>query len=332
MLNNEFGSDYHQLDDFPRVVDTPSKVKWNSRNLYADGRQAINALIDFRGWKRIWIPTYFCQEVVESIRKTGIEVVYYDDYPLADDNKAIGRIEIMPEDVILRMNYFGLRGWRDNRNLGVDVIEDHSHDLTGEWVANSNADWCIASLRKSLPIAEGGALWSPKGLQLPQTPVQTEQNERLAEIRWQAMEMKRLYLEGECIDKSHFRSLYIETENLFEELPLSAISERDYRIVSSIDTGEWNALKKRNWRLLNRALSEKIEVLEPENDRCVPFSFVIRGQGLRGRLIEKKVYPAILWEVSEEVNQDLLSLHCDGRYTESDIQSMISIIEECLKS
>ena len=81
MLNNEFGSDYHQLDDFPRVVDTPSKGKWNSRNLYADGRQAINALIDFRGWKRIWIPTYFCQEVVESIRKTGIEVVYYDDYP-----------------------------------------------------------------------------------------------------------------------------------------------------------------------------------------------------------------------------------------------------------
>lgn len=193
-------------------------------------------------------------------------------------------------------------------------------------------DWCIASLRKSLPIAEGGALWSPKGLQLPQPPAQTEQNERLAEIRWQAMEMKRSYLDGECIDKSHFRSLYIDTENLFEELPLSAISERDYRIVSSIDAEEWNALKKRNWRLLNRALSGKIEVLQPENDRCVPFSFVIRGQGLRGRLIDNKIYPAILWEVSEEVDQDLLSLHCDGRYTESDIQSMISIIEECLKS
>ena len=106
-------------------------------------------------WKRLFVPEYFCYKVIGAIRTTGIELVFYPDYPLADDETIINhRSNFVEGDVILRMNYFGLRSRRDNSNLNVTVIEDHSHDLFSEWALNSNADWCIASLRKSLPIPD----------------------------------------------------------------------------------------------------------------------------------------------------------------------------------
>lgn len=62
------------------------------------------------------------------------------------------------------MNYFGLRTSRSNQSLPIPVIEDHSHDLLGRWPLYSDADWCIASIRKTLPTIEGGMVWSPKNI------------------------------------------------------------------------------------------------------------------------------------------------------------------------
>lgn len=326
----EFGSDYHIVDNLPQLVGVGTE-RWRSGNFYANGRQAINDLIAFRGWNRIWIPRYFCYEIVDSIARCGIEIAFYEDSPMADDSVAISQIRFTRGDVLLRMNYFGLRGWRDSASLGVEVIEDHSHDLTGDWVDNSNAAWCIASVRKSLPVGEGGVLWSPQGLQLPEKPMQTEQNIALAAKRMEAMKLKTDYLKGDDIDKDSFRKLYVETESYFENLPLSAMAQEDYEVVDSTDVAAWNALKKSNWVVLNELLRDKIEVLQPENDRCNPLSFVIRGQQIRQKLIDGAIYSAILWPVEEDINQNLLSIHCDGRYSVSDIKMMAQKIEKCLK-
>lgn len=327
----EFGSDYHIVDNLYQLNGNTFAESWLEANFYANGRQAINALIRYRGWSRIWMPRYFCYEIIASIAKTGIEIAFYEDYPLTDDRAAISQIRFTSTDVLLRMNYFGLRGWRDSSSLGVEVIEDHSHDLTGDWVDRSNATWCVASLRKSLPISEGGALWSPQNRELPPKPLQTVQNERLSKERWEAMRLKKRYLAGDNIDKDSFRRLYIQTELDFDDLPLSAMAEDDYKVVASIDTENWNAIKKRNWAMLNASVGSKLEALQPENDKCVPFSFVIHGQKLRQRLVNESIYPAVLWPISAEYNQDLLSIHCDGRYSVRDIELMTQKIEECLR-
>jgi hypothetical protein len=69
------------------------------------------------------------------------------------------------------MNYFGLRTPPDlELPEGVEVLEDHSHDPVSAWAEQSSADFCLASLRKTLPINDGGALWSPVGHRLPPAP------------------------------------------------------------------------------------------------------------------------------------------------------------------
>ena len=110
----EFGSDFHRLDGF---VGTPLDIERLNPVTFADGRLALIGLIQYKGWKRLWIPEYFCYEVVNSISHTGIELAFYPDGPEEDDRSLIKCIPFCKGDALLRMNYFGLRAWRDESEL-----------------------------------------------------------------------------------------------------------------------------------------------------------------------------------------------------------------------
>lgn len=341
----EFGSDFHLIDSY------------NSGRLYltdvhrdailmADGRQSLVILIRQEGWRRLWMPEYFCYEVIEAVRlQTGIDIVSYPDFPLADDRMLLRHLPFKEGDVLLRINYFGRRGYRSNTDIPVPVIEDHSHDLFGEWARMSDADWCVVSLRKTLPIAGGGAIWSPKGHLLPMNLSETNECKKMMSLRWKAMEMKADYLSGKVIRKDDYRKLYAETEEWFDKADASGIDERSKKVINGLDILAWNKAKQRNWNLLNDMLSNVVQVLQPERTWCNMFSFVFLTESrkkreiLRRRLIERSVYPAILWHMPETVSKEvqnfgcrMLSIHCDGRYSEDNMRQLAEKIQQSLES
>ena len=336
----EFGSDFHDVTDF--LLGHARSIGYNTNYcLMANGRQCIMSLIQQYRWKRIWMPEYFCYNIIEYLHKnTGVDIGFYPDYPGNGDEQTVSNLPFQEGDVLLRMNYFGLRSFRSAKDVPVPVIEDHSHDLIGDWAKNSDADWCIASLRKIIPIPEGGIVWSPQGHQLSVLPVQTSFNDRLAQKRWQAMEEKSRYLKGEEIDKESFRTFYIETEDAFDELGISPIDDRSRKYIEKFDIDSWYAAKKRNWQLLcNLSLIAGVKVLYPEKDVLVPFSLILqfddadKRERIRKKMIESSVYPAVLWYVPDDVCQDvrifsetMLSVHCDGRYGKSDIKELFNRI------
>jgi hypothetical protein len=171
----EFGSDFHFINSFNGKGNSLQDF-YPKANYYADGRQALIDLYRSQGWQRLWVPEYFCYDVIASLKEAGLELAFYVDYPGNNDNLNLN-VNFRAGDALLRVNYFGLRGYRSTEKLMVPVVEDHTHDLIGDWAINSHADWCIASLRKSLPVPEGGMLWSPMGLKLPKAPVASEENE-----------------------------------------------------------------------------------------------------------------------------------------------------------
>lgn len=324
----EYGSDFHKLDGF---YGKPADIeKLRPVNL-ADGRMAIQWLILNERWKRMWIPAYFCYDVVDAIRKTDIELAFYPDYPEADDNELIAGIPFRKGDVLFRMNYFGIRAKRNENDIPVDVIEDHSHGLMTDWAQHSNAGYCIASLRKTLPLPEGGIIWSPKCTIMQQPLPSTDENESLAYKRYVAMSLKRDYLDGKDSNKSFFRQLYIDTENEFANLPVCAMSALNEHLFSIFDIQRFDVQKRRNWRCLTSLLDERIDFLVPENEDDIPFSLVLkfkseeRRNAIKTKLIEKLIYPAILWPVPERyklIHYVYLSVHCDGRYTLDDMEKL----------
>lgn len=344
----EYGSDFHYV--------VPSNGNGNSlydffpsANLYADGRQALIHVYHSQDWQRLWVPEYFCYEVVESLKQAGLNLIFYTDYPgNRDDAQTLEAIQqkglFRPTDAVLRVNYFGTRSFRTAERLSVAaVVEDHTHDLIGGWPMHSTADWCVASLRKSFPIPEGGILWSPMGLRLPEAPAPSEDNELIASTRWEAMRLKAGYLAGGPIEKATFRAGYVDTEEYFDTAPVCALDRASHEYLTTFDIREWYNRKRENWELLKAIRKEGGQVILPESMGCYPFSLILQFDNpderdrVRKELIAHQIYPAILWNIPAPASGEvfsfshcMLSIHCDARYTVDDIRQMKSIIESIL--
>lgn len=356
----EFGSDFHYISGFQGTGNTLGDL-YQHTNYYADGRQALIHIYHSQGWQRLWVPEYFCYEVIESLKQAGLNLMFYTDWPGNDDanlcsSMVAGRVScgarqydnlnkvVRPSDAVLRVNYFGTRSYRSFEKLPVAaVIEDHTHDLIGDWPMHSTADWCIASLRKSLPIPEGGMLWSPIGLKLASAPKVSEENERIATIRWEAMKLKARYLAGEAVEKAEFRKGYVETEEYFDHAQFCALDKASQDYLKRFDIHSWYNQKRENWELLRAIKKDGVHVICPESKGSYPFSLVLlfdnpeERERVRRELIEHQIYPAVLWNVPDTASCEvksfsrrMLSIHCDARYTRDDIQQMKTIIESIL--
>ena len=336
----EFGSDFHYL---PIRESTGLVIGgyFPDALYYACGRQPIIDLYKQNDWKRLWVPEYFCHEVLATMRRNGVNCCYYPDYPLANDREIVLSLPYEAGDALLRVNYFGLRSKRNNDGIPVPVIEDHTHDLIGDWATNSDADWCIASLRKTLPIAEGGLLWSPKGRKLKIVPDALPENSVLASSRWEAMRKKTLFLNDVIEDKNEFRPLFLSTEDHLSELSIASIDEETSNYLERFDVEQWYREKKRNREALKDCCKNISKVLEPEDSSCNPFSLTLlfdsaeSRNGFRQYLIDNSVYPAILWHVPDDTTPEIadfsrrmLSIHCDARYNKEEMMQLREIIAD----
>lgn len=344
----EFGSDFHSIAKYQNTGKADLTRIIRDATYLADGRQGLILVIRQEGWKRLWVPEYFCYEVLEAVEKnTDVKLVYYADIPGTDSHDKLKQLAFEDGDALLRMNYFGLIEYHKEKSFPVPVVEDHSHDLMSRWALFSDADWCVASLRKTLPLAEGGIVWSPKGKRLEKELALTSENEELAEKRWKAMDLKAEYLESkdESADlKEMFRKLYIETEEGLDDLDISLIDNRGKGAVERFDINSWYNQKKKNWKVLTSLLDVGINYLSPMDDSCTPFSLVLKCENeeqrekVRMNLIKESVYPAVLWRVPEWCSEEvksmsgrLLSVHCDGRYTEDDMSVLAVKINRIFK-
>jgi len=341
MKRNEYGSDFNhvEFDKSKLKISLPENATY-----FGCGRYAINHLIkqhlNLGLWESIYIPVYFCYDVINSIKKTGINVKYYNDYPLADDNYIISKLDLVEGDVLFRMNFFGIRSFRDNSEINVPVIEDHSHNLFSNWASKSNADWCVASLRKTLPVPDGGILWSPQDHQNLPFTLLTDEHKLLSQTRFDAMLLKYNYLERiSDVDKNKYLKYFKETEITFDRNEISSISNISKRIIQNIPK-DIDFQKRLNYDYLKSLLKltniEVVKVDKVDN----PFSLVLLFKSKTDRgifreyLISANIYPAILW-VIENVNgnkeiikfsERMLSIHIDFRYLKKDMIKMSSII------
>lgn len=295
----ELGSDFHYIVTQGSGEYTMRDL-FPTANYYVKGRQALIHLYKSQGWQRLWIPEYYCYEVIESLKQAGLDLCFYVDYPgCADDGKTLESIIknglFRPCDAVLRVNYFGTRSYRSPENLPVAVVEDHTHDLIGEWALSSQADWCIASLHKTLPIPDGGILWSPVGLCLPKAP------------------------KAFSLDKS--RRDYLKS---FDIHTWYRKKRENWEILSNLKKEGIKILKPESYGCYPFSL-------------ILVFDDFAERERVKNRLVEKHVCPDVLWNVPDpkdgdvfKISRGMLSIRCDGSYKQEDILHLKTIIETVL--
>jgi len=168
-----------------------------------------------RGWKTIWMPSYFIKEVIVVIQGIDIEIKFYHDNPLMT-NPGLPKEKLTSEDVVFRMNYFGWRGAEailSPQELGCDIIEDHCHDFIGAWATGSQATYCLTTLRKLYPLPDGAILWSPQGEEVPEAPAVTDSHLAAVQKKLSGMLLKQYYLNSCDVSKDEFRKGSLDGED-----------------------------------------------------------------------------------------------------------------------
>lgn len=326
----------HDLRPYPPGA--PAEWPWADERRYGTGRDALRALLAHgrvhRGWRRLWVPDYFCQDVVAALQQCELELRIYPDDPL---RPLAAHVDTAAGDAVLVHNAFGLRGL-PVLPAGVDIVEDHSHDLTSPWAHHSSAAYAAASLRKTLPVPDGGVLWSPAGLPLPPPVPCTLQRERAGFQRLAAMHLKALYLAGHAVPKPAYRALSIAGEEHIAAGPISGMGPWTDAVLDSLPIAEWTAARRRNHAQLREALEgTRVTLAASQPGAGTPLSALLVTETPEARdalsrgLIERDVYPAVLWSLEEpavdgigaaalDLSRRTLLVHVDHRYGAEDIE------------
>jgi hypothetical protein len=207
----EIGSEFPW--DPAAIAPSPESLLPHRFELFATGCGALSTLLrQLAPWGRLHVPSFFCMGVAEAL-SAYVPIAWYRHLP--DGRGArLDTLRAVPGDVVLAQNLFG----RDRRepwdawmrtHPGITVVEDHSHDPFSDWARASTAPYAVASLRKTLPLPDGGLLWSPRGLDLPR-PAGPESPG--AHLKLAAMLLKQAWAEGRAVPKDAFRGLQQQGE------------------------------------------------------------------------------------------------------------------------
>ena len=135
------------------------------------GREALlNCLVKLglQPGDKIIIPAYMCDSTIKPLQSYGFDLVFIDideglSLPVDKLKKVISNKQIK---ALLLVHYFGLTQEIDEvvglcHEFGIKVVEDVSHSFMSQLLRDKNSikgDAEIFSMRKNLPVVDGGAL------------------------------------------------------------------------------------------------------------------------------------------------------------------------------
>jgi hypothetical protein len=336
----EIGSEFHWmgLPDGPFVT-PPSEAVW-----YSLARHAITEVLATCGASTLWVPEYFCEDVVEHIQ-AYCEIKRYTDYPTQTE-PTWETLSPAAGDIVLAVDYFGMRSptvwyaWALKRNC--ILLEDYSHDPAYGF-RHSRADFAVSSLRKTLPVPDGALLWSPAGHALPQSPVSAAAG---TEEKFAAMVWKHEYLSGQSDEKLKgvFRDWQVHGEQVLCEQPVSAPALESVALCSMGIPEAWLERRHSNVEYLLRALRnyDSAKALSPTMpDGGTPFAAVLKfethelREQTRRRLLDNRIYCPVHWPAGKRSSAEarylsgtLLTLISDQRYGVEDMKRIVTTLQE----
>ncbi|MEB3293436.1 MAG: hypothetical protein VKJ24_09760 [Synechococcales bacterium] len=355
----EIGSEFHWTNEWLAPY---SQMHWFPKHyqLFSTGTAALLKLVevlDRNNGKRLTLhlPSYYCMEVPSKLQKV-YQIAWYHQLPNSPQpdfttlNPAAG-------DLVLAVNLFGIQQpepWLEwtQANPQVIYLEDHSHDPFSPWARYSTADYAIASLHKTLPLPDGGLLWSPHHLPLPisHEPASIGINQRLA-----AMCLKEAYLQGATVSKEQFRLMEQSSHKALEDMKRCHVSDFTANILEFLDIPKFRSQREANVRhfiALSKTLQDDVSMANSNwqllfdhwGAGYIPFNSIVVcatpqiRDHLRQFLIESHIYPAIHWQhrpnISSgdakaiDLSQRILTIPTDQRYSLADVERIVEKIRK----
>lgn len=282
------------------------------------GRTCLEYILRVRSYRRIYLPFYSCDVLLEPFEKLDVDYTFYHINECLELDE---EIQLQDGEALLCINYFGLK--QDHietlaAKYGQQLIVDNTQAFYAHPIEGIDTFY---SCRKFFGVADGAYLYCDKPLDQ-----ELEQDQSWARMTHL---LKRIDVSTEAAYED-----FCGHEEQLKGNPIKSMSSLTRRIMASIDYQRVSQRRRENYRLLDNALKDKNRISLPLTETAVPmvYPFLIDDVTLRSRLISSKIYIAQYWpNIKERVLQDsieyflssnLLSLPIDQRYT-SEVENRI---------
>lgn len=299
------------------------------------GRDALKAIAREYAPCVALLPALACDSMVRPFELYGHRVRYYKlnaDYSI-DLNSLNAGLE---KTIFLYADYFGKPAVRNEelerlRKQGNFIfVEDRTHNLIWERAYSFRPDYIIASLRKWLPVPDGGLLWGEITKPLGN-------DTSFSATRLQAQCMRHAFLDGgdERL-KTEYRKIFSTVSDRMDEDEPGAMSAYSYALAQSADWDRIRTVRKENSKALISVLSASPFIRFIQNDPgrsdlYVPFTVPNRDEVQR-RLSAEGIFNTVIWplpdaqkkadRVAEHTAETMLAAPCDQRYTTADMETI----------
>ena len=286
------------------------------------GRNCLEYILRARGYKKVHVPYYTCEAVMEPINRLGIP---YEFYHIDVHFEIRDRFMLKADEALLYTNYFGLKQRYVEQlaeKTGERLIVDNTQAFYAKPILGVDTFY---TCRKFFGVADGAYLYTDKLLN--EDFVQDESYDRMAHL------LKRIDLSAE----QGFADFRKEDDGLDNQL-IRRMSKLTQRIMQSIDYEEAARKRRENFQMLHEVLGEDNNLVLALDEDAVPmvYPFLAPINGIREKLIENKVFVARYWQnVLEWTTKDdieylfayqMQPLPIDQRYGKDEIKRIYEII------
>ncbi len=342
----ELGSEFElSFADLERVEDSIFEYLKDFNSIYMNsGRSAARLLNTMLQGKKILLPSYICDSVID-VYKSSMEIVYYN----IDKRLGIDLEDLLSKlsddiDIVYLMHYFGKVQEESVLSNIIEkqeeyhfvIIEDTTHSVFSN--PNTIGDYCICSLRKWFPISDGAVLYSKNGLDKVECKGVCR---KVSYPKVDAMILKHSQIHRRVSCNSTYREIFVEEEERVEQEQdnyfLSEISEILLRCFS---VNELISRRKDNCEYLVKNLPDKWKTVFDMGSESVPLALPIycsERDELREYLINNNIFCAVHWPIHEvslikrkdmkEMSESMLSLPIDQRYDKKNMEYLIKVLK-----
>ena len=285
------------------------------------GRNALEYILKANKYKKIYIPYFTCEVLMQPILKLKLKFEFYSIDEKLEPIFDFSKIQV--EDCFLYTNYFGLKGSfvKQLSKKCKNMIIDNAQSFYSKPIDNVDTFY---SPRKFFGIPDGAYLYTSK-------VIEDDLDQDLSYDRFEHL-LRRIDLSPE--EGSEIFSLNNEKLN---NLPILKMSNLTRRMLGSID---YNSIAKQridNYLLLDDKLG-KINKLKIDFDNNeVPMVYPFWGNSeLRKKLIENRIYCATYWpnvkewtrpnDLEYKLTEEMIYLPIDQRYGVKEMELIVNMI------
>ncbi|MFA6922770.1 MAG: hypothetical protein WC223_00815 [Bacteroidales bacterium] len=286
------------------------------------GRNALELILKLKKYKKVHVPYYTCDVILEPLKKTK---TLYEFYSVDKNFEPIFDYSILKrEDGFLYINYFGLKDIFicEIAKKCNNLIIDNSQAFFSEPTANIPTFY---SCRKFFGVPDGAYLYID-GADDIAFPIDHSES-RFTHL------IKRIDYGAE----TGFNDFKNNENNMIGQ-PIKKMSKLTQALLCNIDYKSVSKKRRENFLFLHKQLSNYNEI---EIDFCkelVPmvYPFLSNQSDLKQNLLKHKIFIATYWQnVSEWTNKDsleykyaqqIIHLPIDQRYNFENLKEIINLI------